>query len=95
LWLWIGDRKITFDLVGETVFVDDETTDDSVIADIRNFYKVELWTRDDRVERMLFAGTSLGKARSIFADYARHRPAARLTIRQRSWVLERWPKSDR
>jgi hypothetical protein len=29
---------------------------DSVIADVRNFYKVELWTRDDRIERMLFAG---------------------------------------
>jgi hypothetical protein len=92
LWLWIGDRKITFDLVGESVFVDDETTDDSVIADIRNFYKVELWTRDDRIQRMLFAGTSLDKARSIFADYARHRPAARLTIRQRSRVLQQWPK---
>jgi hypothetical protein len=92
LWLWIGDRKITFDLVGDTVFVDDETTDDSVVADIRNFYKVELWTRDDRIQRMLFAGTSLDKARSIFADYARHRPAARLTIRQRSRVLQQCPK---
>jgi hypothetical protein len=95
LWLWIGDRKITVDLVGETVFVDDETTDVSAIADVRNFYKVELWTRDDRIERMLFAGTSLDKARSVFTDYAQHRPAARLTIRQRSHVLERWPKVDR
>jgi hypothetical protein len=94
LWLWIGERKITFDLVGETMFVDDETTADPAIADIRNFYKVELWTRDDRIERMLFAGTSLDIARSIFADYARHRPAARLTIRQRSRVLALWPKGD-
>jgi hypothetical protein len=92
LWLWIGDRKITYYVVGETLFVDDETTDDSVIADIRNFYKVELWTRDDRIERMLFAGTSLDKARSVLADYARRRPAARLTIRQRSRELEQWPK---
>ncbi len=94
LWLWIGDRRITIDQVGETVFVDDETTDDSVIADIRNFYKVELWMRDDRIERMLFAGTSLDRARAAFADYARHRPAARLTIRRRSRVLARWPKGD-
>jgi hypothetical protein len=28
-----------------------ETTDDPVVADTRNFYKVELWTRDDRIER--------------------------------------------
>jgi hypothetical protein len=91
-WLWIGDRKITIDQVGETVFVDDETTDDSVIADIRNFYKVELWTRDDRIERMLFAGTSLDEARAVFADYARHRPAARLRIRQRSRVIDQWPE---
>jgi hypothetical protein len=92
LWLWIGDRRITIDQVGETVFIDDETTDDPVIADIRNFYKVELWTRDDRIERTLFAGTSLDRARAVFADYARRRPAARLTIRQRSRVLEQWPK---
>jgi hypothetical protein len=40
-------------------FMQDETTDDPVIADKRNFYKVELWTRGDQIERMLFAGTSL------------------------------------
>jgi hypothetical protein len=62
----------------------DAMTDDPVVADVRNFYKVELWTRDDCIERMLFAGTSLDKARALFADYARRRPAARLTIRQRS-----------
>jgi len=39
-----------------------ETTDPG-IDDTRNFHKVELWTRDDRIERMLFAGTSLDKAR--------------------------------
>jgi hypothetical protein len=49
----------------------DDMTDDPVIADKRNFYKVGLWTRDDRIERMLFAGTSLERARAIFADYAR------------------------
>jgi hypothetical protein len=36
--------------------------------------------------------TSLDRARAVFADYARHRPAARLTIRQRSRVLDQWPK---
>jgi hypothetical protein len=34
-----------------------EITDDTVIADVRYYYKVELWTRDDQDERMLFAGT--------------------------------------
>jgi hypothetical protein len=32
-----------------------EATEDPVIADIRNFYKVELWTHDNIIERMLFA----------------------------------------
>jgi hypothetical protein len=39
----------------------DDTTADPVIATIRNFYKVEPWKRDDRIERMLFAGTSLDR----------------------------------
>jgi hypothetical protein len=38
-------------------------------------------------ERMLFAGSSLDKARAIFTDLARKRPRARLTIRQRTRVL--------
>jgi hypothetical protein len=61
-------------------------------ADQHNFDKVELWTRDDQIERMLFAGTSLDRARAVFADYARRRPAARLMIRQRSRVLDQWPR---
>jgi hypothetical protein len=48
---------------------------------------MELWTRDDRNERMLFAGTSLDKARSILAN-VRHRPATRPTIRRRLRVLD-------
>jgi hypothetical protein len=43
----------------------DETTDDAVLANRRNFYKVELWTRDDQIERILFAETSLDKARGV------------------------------
>jgi hypothetical protein len=70
-----------------------EETDDPLVADRRNFFKVELWTRDGRhVERLLFAGNSLDKARALFAAYGRRRPRARLTIRQRSRVLEEWPK---
>jgi hypothetical protein len=45
----------------------DEETDEPLIADHRNFYKVEKWSRDgQRVERMLFAGNSLDRARAIF-----------------------------
>ena len=67
--------------------------DRRLVADRRNFFKVELWTRDSRhVERLLFAGNSLDKARALFAAYGRRRPRSRLTIRQRSRVLEEWPK---
>jgi hypothetical protein len=35
----------------------DEQTDEPLIADHRNYYKVEKWTKDGaRVERMLYAG---------------------------------------
>ena len=45
----------------------DEETDEPMIADHRNFYKVEQWSRDgQRIERMLFAGNSLDRAREIF-----------------------------
>ena len=71
----------------------DEETDEPLIADHRNFYKVELWTRDEqRIERMLFAGSSLDKGRAIFADFVRKRPRGRLTIRQRTRVLQWWPE---
>jgi hypothetical protein len=72
----------------------EDTTTDPVVADLNNFYKVEVWTPDDVIERLLFAGTSLDRARQVFADYARCRPAARLTIRQRMRVLAQSPKSD-
>ena len=71
----------------------DEEINDPLYADDRNFYKVELWTRDEqRVLRMLYAGSNLDKARTIFASYIRIRPRARITIRQRTRVLERWPQ---
>jgi hypothetical protein len=69
----------------------DETTE-PLIADHRNFYKVERWTRDDlRVEAMLWAGNSIEKARAVFAEAVKHRPRGHYTIRQRSLVIQRWP----
>jgi hypothetical protein len=73
--------------IAETHF--HEETDDPLLADRRNFFKVELWTRDGlRIERLLLAGDSLDKARAEFAAFGRKRPRARLTIRQRTRVLE-------
>lgn len=43
---------------------------------------------------MLFVGPSLDEARAVFADYARRHPAALLTIRQRSRVLDQWPRDE-
>ena len=44
------------------------------LADDRNYYKVEKWTKDGmKVDRMLFAGSSLGKAQEIFATAIKHR----------------------
>jgi hypothetical protein len=43
-----------------------------LVADRRNFFKVELWTRDGlHIERLLFAGNSLDNARAVFAAFAR------------------------
>ena len=71
----------------------DEETDEPLIADHRNFYKVEKWTRDGtRVDRLLYAGNNLGRAQEIFASTIKHRPRSGLTIRQRTRVLQQWPK---
>jgi hypothetical protein len=43
-----------------------EETDDPYYADVRNFYKVERWTKD-RLHILLCAGNNLHKARDIFA----------------------------
>ena len=44
-----------------------EETDESLIANDRNYYKVEKWTKDgSKVERMLYAGNSLAKAQEIY-----------------------------
>ena len=71
-----------------------EETDDPLIADHRNFY-IEKWTKDrSKVDHMLYAGNSLDKAREVFAEAIYHRPRIRLTIRQRTLVLEQWPKPE-
>ena len=69
-----------------------EETDDPLLADRRDFFKVELWTRDGlRIERLLLAGNSLDKARAVFGAFTKKRPRARLTIRQRTQVLQQCP----
>ena len=70
----------------------DQETDDPLYADRRYFYKVEKWSRDGlRVMLLLYAGNNLDKARDIFAKAIKHRPRIRLTIRQRTRVLQQWP----
>src|SRR5215813_5730186 len=65
-----------------------EETTDPLVADLHNFYKVEKWTRDGtKVDSLLYAGNSLGRARSIFEHAIKHRPRIRLTIRQRTRLL--------
>ncbi len=69
----------------------DEETDEPLVADVRNFYKVEKWTRDgSKVDGLLYAGNNLDKARDLFAQAIKHRPRIRLTIRQRMQVLDEW-----
>ena len=53
---------------------------------------LEKWSRDgQRFEEMLFAGNSLAKAQRIFESFIKRRPRSRLTIRQRTRVLQKWP----
>jgi hypothetical protein len=71
-----------------------EETDDPLLADDRNFYKVEKWSKDkQRVERMLWAVNSLDKTREIFDAEVKRQPRIRLTIRQRTRVLQRCPRA--
>ena len=69
-----------------------EETNEPLIADARNFYKVEKWTKDGaKVDHMLYAGSSPDRAREVFAEAIYHRPRIRLIIRQRSLVPEQRP----
>ena len=73
-----------------------EETTDPLVADMRNFYKVEKWTRDGtKVDSLLYAGNSFGRARSVFEHAIKHRPRIRLTIRQQIRVLDQWPPLQR
>ena len=73
-----------------------EETDSATYADDRNFYKVEKWTKDGtEVDRLLYAGNSLGRARSVFKQAIKHRPRIILTLRQRTRVLDHWPQLPR
>jgi hypothetical protein len=70
----------------------DEETDNPLLADEYNFYKVEKWTKDGtKVDRMLYAGNNLERAREIFTNAIEFRPRIRLTIRQRTRLLQQWP----
>lgn len=69
-----------------------EETDDPRYADQKNFYKLETWSKDGmRVTGMLWAGSNLETAHVLFRDLARGRPRSRLTIRQRTRVIAKWP----
>jgi hypothetical protein len=64
-----------------------EETNSPDFADQQNFYKVEKWTKDGiKVDRMLYAGSNLDKARELFRQAVKHRPRIRRTIRQRTGV---------
>ena len=90
------DLPPKFDPTGVSTHRSEEETHDPLIADHRNFYKVEKWTKDgSKVDHMLYAGSNLDRAREVFAEAIYHRPRIRLTIRQRTQVVEQWPVSDR
>ena len=68
--------------------------DDLLHADSRKSFKVEKWGADEqRIEELLSAGNSLAKAQGIFARFIAKRLRSRLTIRQRTRVLQEWPPS--
>ena len=58
-----------------------------------NFYKVEARSRDGmRIDALLYAGSNLDEAREIFVATVKQQPRIKLTIRQRSRMLDRWPR---
>jgi hypothetical protein len=74
----------------------DEETDNPFHADDRNFYKLEKWTRDrTKVDRLLYAGNNLEKARDLLAKAVKHRPRIRLTLRQRTRILDEYPRTGK
>jgi hypothetical protein len=72
-----------------------EETDSSNLCDDRDFYKVEKWTKDGaKIDRLLYVGNSLSRARSLFERAIKHRPRIRLTLRQRTRVIDQWPPAN-
>lgn len=47
--------------------------------------------RTAKVDRLLYAGNDLDKACELFERPIKHWPRIRLTIRQRTRVLQQWP----
>jgi hypothetical protein len=91
--LRIGKRKMA---LAKTDTVVDEETTSSLIADDRNFFKVEVWSLDgQQVERMIRAGNSLDRAREVFVAFAKERPRAYVTVRQRGRVLYKSERARR
>jgi len=59
-----------------------EETDSPTYADDRNFYKVEKWTKDGtKVDSLVYAGNSLGRARSVFESGLTSDQARRISWR--------------
>jgi hypothetical protein len=72
--------------IGRSARWSDEEIDSPLVADGRNFYKVGKWTRNGTIDRMLYAGNNLGRCQRRQTP-----PRMRLTIRQRTRVLQTLP----
>ena len=44
-----------------------------------------------RIDALLYAGSNLDKPREIFVATVKQQPRIKLTIRQRTRVLQHWP----
>jgi hypothetical protein len=50
----LGIDRTLYESPAGTAISDDEETNDPIVADVRNFYKVEQWTKDGmHIERTL------------------------------------------
>jgi hypothetical protein len=66
-----------------------ETTDFD-IAWSRNYFMVEVWSKDGmHRDRMLYGGNQPDKAWLIFEEFIKKRPRAYVTLRQRAYVMEK------
>ena len=66
------DLPPKYDSTGVTRQSDDETND-PLIADNRNFYKVEKWTKDGaKVDHMLYAGEQMANRELVHDNFFAH-----------------------